>query len=150
MPSEGGFIDFRAFNSIFDGVNSLTETQQSLKAPINSQEAQLGDNFGDTTLPLKRAFEPIAKELLGVEERIRDQARAFDPAVEHYVAYAIQSSGKRLRPALALLSGGATGAILSEHADLAVIVELLFADYLLFVVVGYTGLARLRGLLPGR
>ena len=87
----------------------------------------MGDNFGDTTLPLKRAFEPITKELLGVEERIRDQARAFDPAVEHYVAYAIESSGKRLRPALALLSGGATGAIRAEHADLAVIVELIHA-----------------------
>jgi len=127
LPSEGGCIDFLAFNSIFDAVNSLTETQLPLKAPTNPLEAQLGDNFGDTTLPLKRAFEPITKELLGVEERIRDQARAFDPAVEHYVAYAIQSSGKRLRPALALLSGGATGAIRSEHADLAVIVELIHA-----------------------
>jgi octaprenyl-diphosphate synthase len=47
--------------------------------------------------------------------------------VEGYVAYAIESHGKRLRPALALLSGGATGAINTEHIDLAVVVELIHA-----------------------
>jgi len=81
----------------------------------------------DKTLALKQAFEPIAEGLSQVEERIRAQAKAFDPAIEHYVAYAIQSHGKRLRPALALLAGGATGAILPAHSDLAVIVELIHA-----------------------
>lgn len=81
----------------------------------------------DKTLALKKAFEPILEDLSSVEQRIRDQARAFDPAVEMYVAYAIESHGKRLRPALALLAGGATGAILPEHANLAVIVELIHA-----------------------
>lgn len=81
----------------------------------------------DKTLALKQAFEPILEDLAKVEERIRAQARAFDPAVELYVSYAIQSSGKRLRPALALLSGGATGAILPGHEDLATIVELIHA-----------------------
>jgi octaprenyl-diphosphate synthase len=81
----------------------------------------------DKTLALKKAFEPILEDLSSVEQRIRDQARAFDPAVEMYVAYAIESHGKRLRPALALLAGGATGAILPDHANLAVIVELIHA-----------------------
>jgi octaprenyl-diphosphate synthase len=81
----------------------------------------------DKTLALKQAFEPINSQLYAVEERIREQARAFDPAVEGYVAYAIESNGKRLRPALALLAGGATGAIGSSHFDLAVIVELIHA-----------------------
>lgn len=81
----------------------------------------------DKTLALKQAFEPIAEGLSHVEERIRAQAQAFDPAIEHYVAYAIESHGKRLRPALALLAGGATGAILPAHSDLAVIVELIHA-----------------------
>jgi octaprenyl-diphosphate synthase len=62
-----------------------------------------------------------------VEERIRGQAKAFDPAVEGYVAYAIESHGKRLRPALALLAGGATGSITPSHTDLAVVVELIHA-----------------------
>jgi octaprenyl-diphosphate synthase len=81
----------------------------------------------DKTLALKHAFEPIIEPLKAVEQRIRDQARAFDPSVEGYVAYAIESHGKRLRPALALLSGGATGAVLSSHLNLAVVVELIHA-----------------------
>jgi len=57
--------------------------------------------------------------------RIAQQAAAFDPALEGYVVYAVGSRGKRLRPLLALLAGGATGNISSDHVDLAVIVELI-------------------------
>ncbi len=60
-----------------------------------------------------------------VEARIAQQAAAFDPAIEGYVVYAIGSRGKRLRPLLTLLAGGATGEINSGHVDLAVIVELI-------------------------
>ena len=76
---------------------------------------------------IKAAFELINAPLYSVEERIRAQAREFDPAVEGYVAYACESSGKRLRPALALLAGGATGNIGTAHLDLAVILELIHA-----------------------
>lgn len=81
----------------------------------------------DKTTALKGAFELINSPLYSVEERIRQQARAFDPAVEGYVGYAIESNGKRLRPALALLAGGATGDISPSHLDLAVILELIHA-----------------------
>jgi len=85
------------------------------------------DTSIDKTEALKTTFELINAQLYSVEERIRQQARAFDPAVEGYVAYAIESHGKRLRPALALLSGGATGNICPTHFDLAVILELIHA-----------------------
>ncbi|MEA3210796.1 MAG: octaprenyl-diphosphate synthase [Chthoniobacter sp.] len=81
----------------------------------------------DKTAALKATFELINSQLYSVEERIRQQARAFDPAVEGYIAYAIESHGKRLRPALALLAGGATGNIGPSHFDLAVVVELIHA-----------------------
>lgn len=81
----------------------------------------------DKAEALKATFELINSQLYSVEERIRQQARAFDPAVEGYVAYAIESHGKRLRPALALLAGGATGNIGPSHFDLAVVVELIHA-----------------------
>lgn len=76
---------------------------------------------------IRHAFELINAQLYSVEERIRQQARTFDPGVEGYVAFAIESSGKRLRPALALLAGGATGGINSAHLDLAVVLELIHA-----------------------
>jgi octaprenyl-diphosphate synthase len=69
--------------------------------------------------------EVVRQELDDVEARIVAQASSFDPAVEGYVSYAIGGRGKRLRPLVALLSGGATDAITSEHIDLAVIVELI-------------------------
>jgi len=72
-----------------------------------------------------QAFELINPHLYTVEERIRAQARAFDPAVEGYVSYVCNAGGKRLRPALALLAAGATGKITSSHVDLAVILELI-------------------------
>ncbi len=81
----------------------------------------------DKTEALKHTFELINTHLYTVEERIRQQARAFDPAVEGYVAYAVESNGKRLRPALAVLAGGATGNIGNSHIDLAVVVELIHA-----------------------
>jgi octaprenyl-diphosphate synthase len=60
-----------------------------------------------------------------VEARITQQANAFDPAIEGYVAYAVGGRGKRLRPLLALLAGGAAGKLNAGHVDLAVIVELI-------------------------
>jgi octaprenyl-diphosphate synthase len=69
--------------------------------------------------------EVVRQQLNDVESRIVAQASSFDPAVEGYVSYAIGGRGKRLRPLLALLSGGATGGIKSEHVDLAVVVELI-------------------------
>ncbi|MBV9492421.1 MAG: polyprenyl synthetase family protein [Verrucomicrobia bacterium] len=74
---------------------------------------------------LQSAVELINPHLQAVEERIREQARAFDPVVEDCIAYACGTSGKRLRPALALLAGGATGAVTPGHVDLAVILELI-------------------------
>ena len=74
---------------------------------------------------LARLTELVQPHLDEVEKRIAQQAAAFDPAIEGYVVYAIGSRGKRLRPLLALLAGGATGGINSGHVDLSVIVELI-------------------------
>ena len=60
-----------------------------------------------------------------VSLRIARQTAAFDPAIEAYVSYALDSGGKRLRPLIALLAGAATGRLTNEHLDLAVIVELI-------------------------
>jgi octaprenyl-diphosphate synthase len=74
---------------------------------------------------IARVTEVVRRELDQVESQIIAQAASFDPAVEGYVSYAIGGRGKRLRPLVALLAGGAVGPIKSEHVDLAVIVELI-------------------------
>ena len=98
-----------------------------MKHFTKSDKSAQGAKGVSKTEALKQTFELINSELYAVEERIRAQARAFDPAVEGYVAYAVESSGKRLRPALALIAGGATGNIGPDHFDLAVVVELIHA-----------------------
>jgi len=80
---------------------------------------------GSPVLRLAEIAKLIQPHLQQVETRIARQASAFDPAIEGYVVYAVGSRGKRLRPLLALLAGGATGKIESGHVDLAVIVELI-------------------------
>ncbi len=74
---------------------------------------------------LGRVTGVIRPELSRVEARIAEQTTAFDPAIEGYISYAVGSRGKRLRPVMALLSGGALGPITPEHIDLAVVVELI-------------------------
>jgi octaprenyl-diphosphate synthase len=77
---------------------------------------------GKSLAQVARLVQPYLDE---VEVRIARQTAEFDPAIEGYVVYAVGSRGKRLRPLLALLAGGATGKINSNHVDLAVIVELI-------------------------
>ena len=74
---------------------------------------------------LARVARLVQPHIEKVEARIAQQTAAFDPALEGYVLYAVGSRGKRLRPLLTLLAGGATGKINSEHVALAVIVELI-------------------------
>jgi len=87
----------------------------------------VGNKVTSSQTQIKQTFELINSPLYTVEERIRQQAREFDPAVEGYIAYACESHGKRLRPALTLLASGATGSITSSHVDLAVVLELIHA-----------------------
>lgn len=70
-------------------------------------------------------FSFLRPELDRVEKLIRAQAEDFDPAVEPYIGYILNTSGKRIRPALTFLSGGATGGITDDHRKLAVILELI-------------------------
>lgn len=70
-------------------------------------------------------FELVRPELERVEVSIREQVRGFDPAVEPYIAYVCNTSGKHIRPALSILVGGATGGVNDDHVKLGVILELI-------------------------
>ncbi len=70
-------------------------------------------------------FELVKDKLSLVAERIVAQAQTFDPAIEGYVSYVCETSGKRIRPALAILAGDATGGTNDDHLKLGTILELI-------------------------
>ena len=78
-----------------------------------------------TNSALLELLQPITPELARVEEELAEQVTGFDKRVQHYVDYVLRGSGKRLRPTLALLAGGASGRIYDGHITLGVIVELI-------------------------
>jgi len=85
--------------------------------------------MSNPTLPQGRSerfpFELVRPQLERVEASIRDQVRAFDPAVEPYVSYVCNTSGKRIRPALSILVGGALGGVEDAHLNIGVVLELI-------------------------
>ncbi len=70
-------------------------------------------------------FDLVRPDLEKVEVSIREQVRGFDSAIEPYIAYICNTSGKRIRPALAILIGGSTGGAHEGHLKIGVILELI-------------------------
>src|ERR1700722_9202923 len=76
-------------------------------------------------LDLRKHLATIKPDLDKIEERLRFQVQEFDPGISGYVSYALDSNGKRIRPALVLLAAHASGKSTPQHLDLAVVVELI-------------------------
>lgn len=79
----------------------------------------------ETVSPELFPFDLIRPHIEKVESQIAQQVRDFDPGVEPYMEYICETSGKRIRPALVALTGGATGGVTDEHINLGVILELI-------------------------
>lgn len=73
----------------------------------------------------------IADDMLHVDAEIRQQLHSEVPLVSQVAEYIVNSGGKRLRPALVLLSGGVFGNITPHHHTLAAVVEFIHTATLL-------------------
>jgi octaprenyl-diphosphate synthase len=73
----------------------------------------------------KHLYAPIAAELAAAEELLKGELSSDDPFVDNLVKHAFRLGGKRLRPALVLLSAKATGKISRDHIVLATVVEMI-------------------------
>jgi octaprenyl-diphosphate synthase len=74
---------------------------------------------------LRSLYAPVEKELAEVETILRTELRSPDPFVDTLVQHAFRLGGKRLRPALVLLAGKATGEVTRDHLVLAAVVEMI-------------------------
>jgi octaprenyl-diphosphate synthase len=74
---------------------------------------------------LQSVYAPIETELAEVEQILRKELRSKHGFVDELVRYGCLLGGKRLRPALLLLSAKATGEVRREHLVLAAVVEMI-------------------------
>ncbi len=75
--------------------------------------------------PIRTLLAPIAHHLDEVDRDLREQMRSDDPFVDRLLRYGGQLGGKRLRPALLLLSAAGAGEIRPAHYRLAVVIEMI-------------------------
>ncbi|MFO0891811.1 MAG: polyprenyl synthetase family protein [Isosphaeraceae bacterium] len=74
---------------------------------------------------LTHLFSPIHSELAEAERIFRQELRSQFPFVQHLVDHCGDYQGKRLRPALLLLSAKACGSLTPAHPVLAAVVEMI-------------------------
>lgn len=74
---------------------------------------------------LRTLYEPVRAELDEVEAILQDEVRCEHPFINLLMKHGARLGGKRLRPALVLLSGKACGPLRREHLVLATAVELI-------------------------
>jgi octaprenyl-diphosphate synthase len=74
---------------------------------------------------LQAIYEPIVAELSQVEDRLREEFSTARESIVPLVEHSYRLGGKRLRPALVLLSASAMGNLNDQHLTLATTVELI-------------------------
>lgn len=79
----------------------------------------------DVARDWKRLYAPVAAELAAAEDLLRGELTSDDPFVDSLVKHAFRLGGKRLRPALLLLSAKATGQVERAHIVLSAVVEMI-------------------------
>jgi octaprenyl-diphosphate synthase len=79
----------------------------------------------DTRRTLNELFAPIRPELAEAEQIFQRELRSRFLFVQHLVDHCGDYQGKRLRPALLLLAGKASGSLTSSHPVLAAVVEMI-------------------------
>ncbi len=79
----------------------------------------------DAQRRLAEAFAPITEELAAAEQIYADELGSRYPFVQHLVEHCTDFRGKRLRPALVLLTAKACGSVRPAHPVLAAVVEMI-------------------------
>ena len=79
----------------------------------------------DPQTALATLYGPIRGELADVEVRLEQELQSEHRCVDELVRHGFRIGGKRLRPALVLLSGKAAGQLSPAHTVLAAVVEMI-------------------------
>ncbi|HMO84312.1 MAG TPA: polyprenyl synthetase family protein, partial [Lacipirellulaceae bacterium] len=74
---------------------------------------------------MARLLAPLAADMSEVERRLERELRHPDAFIDELAQHSFRLGGKRLRPALVLLTAQAVGDVLEEHRTLATVVEMI-------------------------
>jgi octaprenyl-diphosphate synthase len=74
---------------------------------------------------LRMLYAPVGKQLERVERTLCDELHSNHPFVDRLASHGFRLGGKRLRPALVLLSAKTSGSLKPEHLQLAAAVEMI-------------------------
>lgn len=85
---------------------------------IDKRRASVPDN-------LRTLYAPVSREMEAVEGLLQKEFSNEDSFVDRLAQHGFRLGGKRLRPALVLLSATASGGICPEHFNMAVTTELI-------------------------
>jgi octaprenyl-diphosphate synthase len=92
---------------------------------------RLAEDRARAAQQLQRLYAPIRRELDAVEESLLAEFQNDDQFVDRLARHGFRLGGKRLRPALLLLSGRACGELVRAHTDLATVLEMIHTATLL-------------------
>lgn len=87
--------------------------------------SQVRHTDADARQALSRLFAPIAADLALVDRRLQQELRHSDPFIDELAQHSFRIGGKRLRPALLLLTAQAIREVTPEHHTLAAVVEMV-------------------------
>ena len=79
----------------------------------------------------RQLFAPVAEEMEQVEALLKQELHSNTPLVEELLRYGCLMGGKRMRPALVLLTAKALGEVNESHIKLAAVVEMIHAATLI-------------------
>ena len=89
---------------------------------MNSHVAQRSESLRQK---LDALYAPIASEMREVEELLQSELKSDNAYVDELVKYGFRISGKKLRPALVLLTAKAAGQATRDHLVLAAVLEMI-------------------------
>ena len=87
--------------------------------------SQIREPSDDLKQVLSALYGSVQSELFQVEDVLSSELSSSYPEVEEIVRHGTRLGGKRLRPALLLLAGQATGSLSEAHITLAAVVEMI-------------------------
>ncbi|MEM6689069.1 MAG: polyprenyl synthetase family protein [Planctomycetota bacterium] len=103
------------------GINQATTARESSRAQVSTSQARNGSSL----TRMASMYGIISSEMAEVERRISAELQSPYESLGEVLRHGTQLGGKRLRPALVLLSGKAVGEVTEEHLVMATVLEMV-------------------------